>query len=223
MQRMPKQSGMGIGEFTYVHRSSGKMTAGVDLECVCRCNDAEPMRSLVHTLCCAVLAVSGLGNPCAAQQVVDERAAKAVLILHLTQFVTWPEPPPGNEFRVGILGPDPFGDVLESVLNGERVGSYPIVIKRGTAARALTDCQVVYVSPAVRESPARIQATFQGRAILTVGEREDFIRTGGVLRFTRTPASNLRLSINLDNARAAGLQISAQLLRVSDVHEEGAR
>lgn len=181
------------------------------------------MRFIVHTFCCAVLAVAGTAHPCTAQQVVDERAAKAVLILHLTQFVTWPEPLPGNEFRVGILGPDPFGGVLESVLNGERVGAHPIVIKRGTSAGALTDCQVVYVSLGVRESPARIQTAFRGRAILTVGEREDFIRTGGVLRFTRTPASNLRLSINLDNARAAGLQISAQLLRVSDVHEEGAR
>jgi len=157
---------------------------------------------------------------CPAQSAPPEGSAKAVFLFHLTQFVTWPEIEDDREFRVGILGPDPFGPVLEEVFQGETVGGRRIVVRRANTAASLADSDLVYVSPRARESMVRILRVFRGRAVLTVGEESGFLDTGGIVRFARAPTDKIRLEIDLNHAKASGLRISAQLLRVADVRGE---
>ncbi len=157
---------------------------------------------------------------CPAQSPPTEGSAKAVFLFHLTQFVIWPEKEEEREFRVGILGPDPFGPALEEVFRGETAGGRPIVIRRANTAAALADSDLVYVSPRARESLERILRVFRGRAVLTVGEEREFLDTGGIVRFARAPTERIRLEIDRNHAKASGLRISAQLLRVADVRGE---
>jgi hypothetical protein len=154
----------------------------------------------------------------------SEAEIKAVLLFHLTQFVTWPTSSVKSAtFDIGVVGPDPFGGALDTVVAGEKANGKPIRIVRSSRARDLPDCPLVFVSAQARESLSRIFTDLGNRPTLTVGDTEEFIEQGGMIRFRRTPEKKIRLQIQLNRARQSGLNISAQLLRVSDVIPGGAR
>lgn len=152
-----------------------------------------------------------------------ENEVKAVLLFHLTQFVTWPtNASQSPDFLIGILGPDPFGDSLDAVMKGEKVGTRAIRIVRSNRARELIDCSLVYVSPQAREPLSQIFNVLKELPTLTVGENDDFIDDGGMIRF-KPNDRKIRLQVQLPRARSQGFNISAQLLRVSDVVQGDAK
>jgi len=149
-----------------------------------------------------------------------ESEVKAVLLFHLTRFVTWPQTTFTNDatpFVIGVLGPDPFDGALDVVVKGEKVGSHPITIVRANTARALTNCQIVYVSPEAREPLPKIFDTWKTAPTLTIGEAGDFISRGGMMRFKKSADRKVRVEIDLDRVRRNSITVSAQLLRVCDV------
>ena len=164
-------------------------------------------------------------NPAAAANAPTEAELKAVLLYHLTQFVTWPvaSTNSSSEFVIGILGPDPFGPALDAVVKGEKVAGRPIRVVRANRAIDLTESALVYVSPQVREPLARIFQELKESPTLTVGESEDFMEAGGMIRFRKTPDRKVRLQVHLTRARGSGFNVSAQLLRVCDVVQGGAK
>jgi len=150
-----------------------------------------------------------------------EADVKAALLFHLTHYVTWPAASNTAPFTIGILGPDPFNGVLHEVVRGEKMGARPIIIVQSDTVEDLKNCSLIYVSPDARESLRRIFRALRNAPVLTVGETADFIGNGGMIRFARNEAHKIRLHINLDEVRRAGLNVSAQLLRVADVVRKG--
>jgi hypothetical protein len=51
------------------------------------------------------------------------------------------------------------------------------------------------------------------KAVLTVGNADDFLADGGVIRLV--PGERMEMSVNLDQARSASLGIPTKLLEVS--------
>jgi hypothetical protein len=163
-----------------------------------------------------------IASPARAAAPATEAELKAVLLFHLTQFVTWPSASSNqSEFVIGILGPDPFGPALDAVIKGENVKGRPIRVIRSNNVRALSGCSLIYLSPQLRDVSPRIFDEFENPPPLTVGERSDFLDEGGMVRFKKTADRKIRLQVHLDHARQNGFQISAQLLRVCDVVQGG--
>lgn len=145
---------------------------------------------------------------------------KAVLLFNFTQFVDWPPaafPAPGAPLMIGVLGRDPFGPTLDRLVNGERAGGRPIVIVHCDDPESAARCQLLFVPAGEEWRFARLQAQLKGRSILTVGDAPDFLGAGGMVQVYRNRENKLRLRINREAARAAGLTISAKLLRVAEV------
>jgi hypothetical protein len=175
---------------------------------------------LRSTFIVVAMSVGGGVVPIRSEEGLQESDAKATFVFHLTQFVTWPELPAGAPFKIGILGPDPFGSILARLVDGEKAAGRPVAIERSSSVASLTDCQLVYVSPGAQESVPRIAAALRGRPVLIVGESNDFLPLGGMVRLFRTPERKLRLQIDLGNVQAVGLRMSSQLLRVADVQRD---
>jgi hypothetical protein len=148
---------------------------------------------------------------------VPEQTAKAAVVFHLLQFVTWPDAAAAGPFQIGVLGTGSFEEALRAMVAGETMAGRPIVVKRAAGAATLADCDLVYVEDGGREPLRRVLTGLGRRAILTVGESEDFAAAGGMIALRRTAERKLRLQVNLAAAEAAGFKISAQLLRVADV------
>ena len=162
--------------------------------------------------CLLVSGVSlfGQGAPSAEYQI------KAVFLFNLAQFVDWPPkafPEPGAPLVVGVLGEDPFGSYLDETLRGETVHNRPLILQRYRRISEIRLCHVLFISRSETDRLEQIFATLRGRNVLTVGDSDDFITRGGMIRLV-TEKNKIRIRINQNAVRAASLTISSKLLRL---------
>jgi hypothetical protein len=148
-----------------------------------------------------------------------EYQVKAVFLYNFTQFVEWPAasfPEAKAPLVVGVLGGDPFKDYLDEVVRGEKAGVHPIVVKHYRKSEEVRDCQVLFVSASDAGLPDSVLAALRTRNILTVSDAEGFCKRGGIVNFV-TRNGKIRLLVNLEAAKAAGLTLSSKLLRISEL------
>jgi hypothetical protein len=166
----------------------------------------------------AVLVVSALMAAGAAALATSEYQLKAVFLFNFAQFVEWP-PEAFDEstssLNVCIAGNDPFGSELEAVMQDESVGGRPLVVERLADVEAAQSCHLVYVNqpePQLRETLQKLR----GKPVLTVGETQAFMESGGMIRFNMD-GKKIRLTINPKAADDAQLRLSSKLLRSSEL------
>lgn len=157
-----------------------------------------------------------------------EYAIKAVYLYKFLLFVEWPEPkssdsdekpapnPARNVVTIGIVGKDPFG-VSFGEVEGKLIRSKNkrLVIKRFGSFRTRLDlsvCDLLFVCSSEKKRVGEILKKLNGKPILTVGDMEGFIETGGMINLVKV-GNKVRWEINRGPAKKAGLKISSQLLR----------
>jgi hypothetical protein len=140
---------------------------------------------------------------------------EAVYLYQFGKFVSWPsQPNPSDFFSICILGHDPFGEVLDDTITGERIGQTPLKVERLASAEEARHCRIVYISESESPQLTRILDTLRDSPILTVGEAPDFASRGGMIQFV-IEDNKVRFEINLGTAQKAGLAMSSQLLKVA--------
>ena len=85
----------------------------------------------------------------AQQTKASESAVKATYLYNFSRFVQWPAdaaPAKGDSFSICVLGEDPFGPVLDTILSGETVSGKTVVAKRVAKPQDALDCRVLYIS-----------------------------------------------------------------------------
>ena len=151
-----------------------------------------------------------------------EYQIKAVFLFNFAQFVTWPERAferPKSPLIIGVLGDDPFGAYLDEVVRGEKVGEREITALRFHRVEEINECHILFVSRSEAGQLDKIIAHLKGRSVLSVSDIDSFSRQGGMVRFV-TENSKIRMRINLEVAKAAGLEISSKLLRPATIVTE---
>lgn len=139
---------------------------------------------------------------------------KATFLYHFSSFVEWP---PGtfaessSPLVIGILGPDPFGAFLDELVEGEKANGHPIIIQRFSDIKDVRRCHILFINSA---QPAEALKALANRSILSVGDSDNFTRSGGIIRFF-LEKGRMRLEINKTAAKTANLNISSKLLRVA--------
>jgi hypothetical protein len=162
-------------------------------------------------LCCALFRAE------AAQDV--EAQVKAAFVPKLASFVTWPASAfesTNSPFVIGILGDDPFGEQFDADLKSIVVHGRRIVVQRFKDTVPSTEVHLLFIAPSAAPRWAEVQRTLANRPVLTLGDVPAFAKDGGMINFTKM-AGKLRFEINLEAAKAAGLQISSRLLQVSTI------
>lgn len=147
---------------------------------------------------------------------------EAAFLRNFSHYVTWPVRPlagGGAPWRICVLGPDPFGALLERALAGRTEQGRPFEIFRAQRTDHLPACDIAYI--AYRDDARRRAALagFRGKPVLTVGESPDFLQQGGIIQFE--VGERVKISVNLDQARTASLTIQTKMLEVSDLVVEG--
>jgi hypothetical protein len=177
-------------------------------------------------LVCAALMVlaTGAAPSAGAQDRFDEQQVKAAFLFKLAQFVEWPAAAFADAQRpivIGVLGQDPFGKVLDDIVDGEMVAGRPLVVQRFTRVEDVMTCHILFVGASERSSYPRIFSALKGRPILTVGDAAGFAASGGMIAFA-SEQNHVVLRVNLRAARAAKLTISSNILRASTIVTGGA-
>jgi hypothetical protein len=173
-----------------------------------------PRSRAAGLLLCALTSFSGLN---AQAPPPTEYEVQAAYLSNFGRFVEWPARAGANErdpFYVCVLGPDPFGLLLDAALKGETIGSAPMAARRIASSSDAANCRIVFVNSTKDSELKNILATLKTFKALTVSDTFNFTRQGGMIQFV-LEGNKVRFEINLAAAQAAGLTLSSQLLKVA--------
>jgi YfiR/HmsC-like len=143
-----------------------------------------------------------------------EYEVKAAFLINFTHFVEFPAGSQTGPFNLCVIGPDPFGDVLEKVVGNRMVGNQAIVIKRLASAAGGNVCAIAFVGDIDKQTLLKLSRNAELSHALTVGDSEKFAERYGVIGFV-VENSRVGLVLNADRANQHGLKINSQLMRVA--------
>jgi hypothetical protein len=177
----------------------------------------------------AVGAILALGlclctPPVQSATATTESQVEAVFVYNFSRFVEWPPQAfaaADGPFIIGILGSDPFGGRLDEAVHGEQINGHALEIRRFRSVSEIGNCQILFIDRSQSGEIRNILNTLDHRSILTVSAFEDSTKYGVMVQFA-TENNRVRLRINVDSAKAAGLIISSKLLRPAEIVTSGA-
>lgn len=155
----------------------------------------------------------------------SEYLIKAGFIFNFAKFVEWPQntfSQPDSPIVIGILGTDPFGSIIDQIVQDKKIGGRGIVIKRlkwGADSKDLKECKILFVGASERAHLDELVQSLRGLPILTVGETPGFAERGGVIRLVLED-NRVRFEVNVDAARQSGLTISSRLLTLARIIQQ---
>jgi len=149
----------------------------------------------------------------------SEYQVKAVFLFNFTQFVDWPAQSFSDArapFVIGVLGRDPFGSALDEAVRGESVNGRPLVVERYRSVTELKPCQILFIDRSAGIDANERLESIRHQGTLTVSDSDAPRLPGVIIRFL-SEGKKIRLRINVNSARDAGLTISSKLLRPAEV------
>lgn len=156
-------------------------------------------------------------NKAAAGDVAPEYAVKAAYLSKLGLFIQWPESAfasPTSAVVLCVVGQNPFGDTLDKVVEGQRVGEHPLTVRYLKAVTRDSGCDILYVAGPNAQSVSAALGAVQGTGVLTVTDAAIGDHAAGIVDFV---VQNNRVQFNIDEQAAAqnGITISSHLLSLA--------
>ena len=183
----------------------------------------------------SILGVLWLATPTSAYSTSShEYEIKAAFLYNFMKFVGWPQEKTGDANEpiiLGIIGKDPFGKAANSI-EGKKVGQRDVVVRQfkslmelkehfepneselNQLAQSLRKCHLLFVCSSERDLFRDIIGMVKSSAVLTVGDTDGFLESGGIINFL-VEESKIRFEINLVSAKKAKIDIRSQLLRLA--------
>jgi hypothetical protein len=158
-------------------------------------------------------------TPVAAAAAPSEQQVKAVFLFNFSNFIDWPADAftaPGQPFTVCLLGGEALASHLDEALRGEAVDGRPMQLRRIGAASEADGCQMLFIDRAHDEGMEGILGVLRRRGLLTVSDLDGAARRGVMIQLFNEN-NRIRLVINVEEARQAGLVISSNLLRPAQI------
>jgi hypothetical protein len=192
------------------HGTCARIPASPGPGCSRGTNESVPWRIKKRFACLFSLLL--LMAPQGHAQLRDEYAVRAAFVFNLTKYVEWPEAK--SEMLIGFVGEDPMGDRLKKMLEGKTSEARQIHVLLSPTGQELERCDLLYIADA---SPRKIRAALDrvhGKAILTVGETDTFLRQGGMIGLI-TAGQQVQIQVRLHAAQESHLKISSRLLNIA--------
>ncbi|NBV22894.1 MAG: YfiR family protein [Proteobacteria bacterium] len=181
----------------------------------------HPSPSLIWSRCSRRACLGALGLLAArrafAQATAPENQIKAAFLAKFTQYLEWPAhvfTQPEQPIIIGILGEDTFGEAFDESLRAFKVVGRQVQVRRWRRVEDVVGCQMLFISPSENAKLKPILDALRGQPVFTVGDHEDFIKHGGVLRFWRD-GDKLAFQINPAALRATEIKAHPKLLKLS--------
>lgn len=163
--------------------------------------------------------------PARAQQVdpLKEAQVKAGYLVNFLRYTSFPERPgeaEGGPWRIMVVRDEALRAALEAAARSDlrvherAIAVVPVASQVETGVGGLPTVDLVYISDEGSRRDQQLVRALSGTPVLTVGESEDFIEQGGMLRL-RLEGAGIVFDANLDALRAAGLSMSAKALKLA--------
>lgn len=132
----------------------------------------------------------------------NEYQVEAAFLFNFLKFVQWPSPAGTRPWTICVAGSSDFTAILEDTVRGKAVNGQPVLVKRVASFADAQNCNIAFAlapQPSVPVLPG----------VLTVG-------SGAIITFYLDD-NQIRFEVRLDAAKAAGLQLSSQLLKLARI------
>lgn len=175
-------------------------------------------RSAALALCAvALLVFPAIGR---SDGVVSERQLKAALILRLIDFVEWPPRAiPRAGFPLCVVGDEPLASALQQGAATLPGTATPLQVSHHPTLKGLEPCRLIVFGQYDERQIRSFLGEGTRTAVLTVGETDDFLKDGGIVRL-RVDRGHVRIELGLGAASTAGLKISSRLARLAHQTED---
>lgn len=148
------------------------------------------------------------------QSEVDEYRLKAAFLFHFAQFVEWPSSvlknPPGP-LVICVVGQDPFRGELEELVQGKSIDGRVLEVRHVKPIQDSRGCHLLFIGKKESAHVPELIAILRNTPVLTIGESDDFLQQGGIIRFC-WEERKVRFEVNQEAAGKANLKISSRLL-----------
>lgn len=158
-------------------------------------------------LCAIVVVLLAPRRAFAAEEL--EYQVKAAFLFNFLKFVEWPASAVDSPWVIGVLGLDPFGDVLDNTVRGKLVNGRRVEVRRYAKPSDVKGCNILFIGRADFERTG----TPVQPGLLTVGEAAGFLKSGGIINFYLED-NRVHFEIRPSVAHSAGLRVSSQLLKL---------
>ena len=150
-----------------------------------------------------------------AETLSGEYSLKAAFIYNFAKYVEWPDSvfKGKREFCIGTLGRSQIDRELVD-LAGKSVQGRNIVFRQFNSPEEASQCQVLFIS---RSELARLESILdylKDVPVLTVADRDDFCRNGGMLSLV-VESGKIAFDVNIRETLRARLKPNPQLLRLT--------
>lgn len=177
----------------------------------------SPTRHLL--ICMAMLSLpfaAGLGQVLSKQ---PEYHVKALCLGALADYVTWP----GSQDRskplvVGILGTSRFERHLEVLYATKPIKGRKVELTYLSSPVGLNRCHILFICDSESERLSNILRLLRGRPVLTIGDTPDFAHRGVMINLVMVN-ERIQFEVNLNAAKASGMEISSHVLKLAKLVE----
>jgi hypothetical protein len=161
-------------------------------------------------------------STCSIEQPGDnskEVHVKAAYIYNFTKFVYWGSQECDeavNPLIITIFGADPIFNLLQEYVRNQKKGRSVKVQKVESEKLDAQHCQLFFISHSETKQLSALLKQFEGAKILTVSDISGFVHKGGMIGFF-IEEGRVKIEVNLNIIKKAGLKISAKLLEVARI------
>lgn len=177
---------------------------------------------LIVLLVCLVVILSYTQDSFAQKkEVFQESQVKSVFLYNLTKFITWPsdqKSTSNSKFFIGILGVHNFNEILEKVVENEKVSDRDIQLAFWDSIEDVnwSTLDMLFVGKDSFKDFEIIREKCRVNKILTVGDSEGFCQLGGMVNLL-TDNRRMKLEVNVDEVAGSGFMISGSVLKLATI------
>ena len=158
----------------------------------------------------------------AADEPSTEYRVKTAFLYNFARFSNWPVTIENN-FKLCIIGKNPFGGLIDSLI-GRTVHNSILVVEYYDIKVAeyndsldfIKQCHLAYIDKSFEPALGDTLQQLRDLPILTVSDIEGFPQQGGIIGF-KLADNKVRFDINTEAAGYAGITISSKLLSLADI------
>lgn len=155
----------------------------------------------------------------------QEYRLKAAFIYNFIKYTSWPEQVFADESSpivVSIVGPDPFGKILDSTMKDKKIDGRAIVIERLAKLPETLRSHVAFTTGGV-ELRKKLFLMAKDEPVLVIGDQPGDAKAGSQVGFY-LEKNKVRFEVNITRVKAVKLAISSELLKLARIirtEEEG--
>jgi hypothetical protein len=163
--------------------------------------------------------INGTSVSIAVEPMPSEYQVKAAFLINFPKYVDWPAEAfaqTNSPVVLAVPGDTRVAEEIQKAIAGRTVNGREIVLRRLASGEESGACHILFISAAEQQRSPNLLATVKDAGVLTVGESDNFLESGGIINLARRD-QRIALEVNLTAAGNSRIKISSKLLSVASV------